>query len=315
MKNILLVLFSIISLSVFGQQNAVNSSAFGHVKSYSVQATVAGVTGSNPYQVTLNAKPNLTGLASMSLANMAVGDLMFSSSNGIYEITAVSGSVATAQLINDPLELGIDVPPSGDVVITRPTGECGVVSSYVADGLLGISFPLQWSIINYNENRTDSCTVALDGGDSPNRFEVTQTAHGFAVLEGVTHTGGLWSQADTTVIANGLVTEVIDANTFVVTKTGYVEIPAHGKTVGDVHYVPDTAGTDNTIRFEGNTQELYQSVTADIISVNVGDRYRNTESAVVTRDATFPNPAFGILHVLLPSGDLYKSDGSIWIQQ
>jgi hypothetical protein len=81
-------------------------------------------------------------------------------------------------------------------------------------------------------------------------FDVNQTAHGFAVLNGIYHNGTTWvkalADADTT-LSTHIVTEVIDADNFVAANFGKYTVPAHGKTVGEHYFLSQLTAGDSTI--------------------------------------------------------------------
>ncbi|MEM6698643.1 MAG: hypothetical protein AAF599_09630, partial [Bacteroidota bacterium] len=171
MKHILIVFFTLLcSLSAVAQiQTAQNSPVKGYNASFFTQAAAGGFTdnGSGSFTGTLNPLPELTGYFSFSLDNLQVGDILISGgSTGIYEITAINTPGTNPnidiQLLQDLSDLpepmfGFPASPSDPISIARPTGNCGLIPSYVfaSTGLDGRTKAL---IENYNMNRQDECS-------------------------------------------------------------------------------------------------------------------------------------------------------------
>jgi len=105
------------------------------------------------------------------------------------------------------------------------------------------------TIMHSKVNGRDTLTFASTGGSGGSgevvQKEVTQTAHGFVVKQPVYISGGVYVAAintsATTAEAVGVVTEVVDVNTFVLTTHGYVDTLS-GMTQDTVYYVPPSAG-------------------------------------------------------------------------
>lgn len=91
--------------------------------------------------------------------------------------------------------------------------------------------------------------TSLGGGGTS--FKYTQAAHGFAVGEGIYHNGtsfvkGQANNGDT--LAYFVVTEVVDANTFVAADFGRVEVSktSHGYAAGEFYFLSETTAGEAT---------------------------------------------------------------------
>ncbi len=80
---------------------------------------------------------------------------------------------------------------------------------------------------------------------------VTQTAHGFSVKQPVYHDGTNWkaaqANADATV-AQAIITQVVDTNTFVITTHGVATITGHGLTVGSYYYLDQASSAITPVK-------------------------------------------------------------------
>ncbi|CAL9956717.1 hypothetical protein VPHD479_0019 [Vibrio phage D479] len=107
--------------------------------------------------------------------------------------------------------------------------------------------------------------------------EVSQTAHGFALLQPVVYNGTQWivadnSSADTT--AQAVVTEIVDVNTFRAQVSGIAEIPSHGLTVGDYYWLGASGSLDITQPTTGIIQEVLRVFDTDLIHINLGQAFQ-----------------------------------------
>lgn len=113
---------------------------------------------------------------------------------------------------------------------------------------------------------------------------VTQIAHGFTVKQAVYWTGTAWALAiasSATTPALGIVTSVIDANTFVVTFSGKVTVTGHGLTLNNYYWLDQaTAGLANiTQPVSGYVQELLFVRDANTLQITVGQMFSVALSA------------------------------------
>lgn len=113
---------------------------------------------------------------------------------------------------------------------------------------------------------------------------VTQTAHGFAVLNAIYWTGAAWAKAlanVSTTAALGIVTQVIDANNFVVTFSGKVTVAGHGLTLSNYYWLDQTtAGLANTAQpISGLVQELLFVRDANTLQILIGQMFSVALSA------------------------------------
>lgn len=92
--------------------------------------------------------------------------------------------------------------------------------------------------------------LLVDGIDIPEPSQsgntqdtITQNSHGFTVLDPLfVNSSGTWilsNVSDEDSVHMGIVTEIINSNTFIITYSGITEQTAHGYTIGSVYYVQD----------------------------------------------------------------------------
>jgi len=273
MKNILILFLFLFSASIYAQteQDAVNSEVRGHDVSFYAAASCGAFTGSNPYTGQLTSKSNQTGVSSFVLSNAVIGDIMITSS-GIYEITATDNAAnptITVQLINNPLLLGFAFAPTGDCAVIRPTSQ-GLLPSYVADGVNGLSFNIEAFIGNFNANQIDAKLSDVSLTET-----ITQAAHGFSVLDLLGDNNGTYVQGDTSFIVtsggtaiSAMVTEVVDVNTFKLIRTpSVVTVTAHGLSIDSLYYVSDGAQATKD-EFDRQIQYVYKPLDANTILWN-----------------------------------------------
>ncbi len=110
----------------------------------------------------------------------------------------------------------------------------------------------------------------VDESQQANTKYVLQTAHGFALGDAIARDAGSYFLADANVatrLAEGVVSEVVDANQFVLTLSGDMDWPAHGLTLDAVYYVSATAlGGISLNPAQGNGQ--FTQGIIDVFSAN-----------------------------------------------
>jgi hypothetical protein len=116
--------------------------------------------------------------------------------------------------------------------------------------------------------------LAPVGGAGGTTIDITQTAHGFAVGNGVRHNGTSWVKGMSdlaTTTSTFVVTEIKSANRFVAYQFGRVEITAHGFTVGEFYFQSNsTAGlATSTEPTSGFSNPLFFVESANFIQVMV----------------------------------------------
>lgn len=108
-------------------------------------------------------------------------------------------------------------------------------------------------------------------GGSASIASISQTAHGFSVLDCLYHDGSGWqlAQADNiTTTALCVVVSIIDVDRFLICFTGRIEVPAHGLSVGQWYYLSSTTagGLSVTVPSAISQPMLYvESVTLLVI--------------------------------------------------
>ena len=103
----------------------------------------------------------------------------------------------------------------------------------------------------------DSSTFLAAAGKT--EWEVTQTSHGFSVLDVIYSNTGTWVKAkadNPETLGLGIVTEVVDGNTFKASLSGYYEATSHGLTVDEFYYLSDTVAGGLTSTEPDNSQPV-----------------------------------------------------------
>jgi len=97
--------------------------------------------------------------------------------------------------------------------------------------------------------------------------KVTAIAHTFTVGQLVYLDAlDIWQLAqadDEATFKDGIISQVIDVDTFVVVYSGIVEWTAHGYTIGDIHYLSDTAPGGNQTTIPANAQIAFDVMDID----------------------------------------------------
>lgn len=122
---------------------------------------------------------------------------------------------------------------------------------------------------------TDGALTEVGGaGAGGTSIEINETAHGFAVGDGIYHDGTNWLEAqadDGTTLAQFVVTEVVDVDNVVAYQFGQVTITSHGFTVGEYYFLDATvAGTPTaTEPSSGYSCPLFYVLDANTLIINV----------------------------------------------
>ncbi len=110
----------------------------------------------------------------------------------------------------------------------------------------------------------------VDEKQTSNTTYVSQTAHGFSVGDPIARDTGSYFLADASVatrLAEGVVSEVVDANEFALTLSGDMEWTGHGLTLDAVYYVSATTpGAISLNPAQGNGE--YTQAIIDVFSAN-----------------------------------------------
>jgi Major tropism determinant N-terminal domain len=120
---------------------------------------------------------------------------------------------------------------------------------------------------------------------------ITQAAHGFAPLAPVYHNGTAWALAradSANTVASGIVSAVVDANNFVLTMAGMIDLTAHGLTVGHWYWLSQaTAGVmTSTQPSTGIAHSLAFVPTANTVLVKIGQAVQQgTGATLLSPDA------------------------------
>ena len=110
-----------------------------------------------------------------------------------------------------------------------------------------------------------------------NRTVVYQAAHGFTVNQVLSRNAGAWVLANANVATAGavcVVTEVLDADHFVTRTEGWVDVGAHGLSVGQVYYLSATTPGALSLNPSGYAQRVLRvtGATEYVIQFSEADR-------------------------------------------
>jgi len=124
----------------------------------------------------------------------------------------------------------------------------------------------------YRDSTTTEILTLAGQGDT--QITITETAHGFSRDDFVGESGGSWAKAiadGVGPLADGVVSAVIDADTFVLTVIGAVKLTGHawGSAVVQLYLSQSTAGAaTSTAPTTGLSQQVATVVDANRIFVN-----------------------------------------------
>jgi hypothetical protein len=125
-------------------------------------------------------------------------------------------------------------------------------------------------IRRFNDLTTTEILRLAGQGDT--QIVITESAHGFAVGDFVGESSGTWSKAiadGVGVLSSGVVSTVIDVDTFVLTTVGAVKIASHGWSAGPLYLDQSTAGdATSSSPVTGIRQQVALAVDTDNIIVN-----------------------------------------------
>jgi len=119
-------------------------------------------------------------------------------------------------------------------------------------------------------NQGKELKTLVDQSSGKTEWEVTQAAHGFSVLDVVYVSTGTWAKAkadNTETLGLGVVTEVIDTNTFKASLSGFYEASAHGLTVDEFYYLSDSIAGGLTSTEPDNSQPVLYVVDANNVLI------------------------------------------------
>lgn len=315
-KHYLLLCFLLLGFSIQAQiKTASNSSAKGYNPSFFTHADVIGTSdlGSEQYAVTLSNRSELVGHFQYLASNSQIGDIMIDPNGGIYEIISGSFPTFTVQLLNDPSDLPepyFDFPaaPTSPVNIARPIEPCGNLPDYAFLGA-GIDSRLSVIVSNYNNNVLRDC-AAMKGGSSGSyvRDTIIEPQNTKSLLDIVYYdAAGLVELADTSDFADGVVTEIIDADTYVVQAHGYFELDApHSLTIGNYYIAEGAAGQIVTGQQRDVVHPILRITGANTGTINIqrpnvlpeasDTSIVVTDSLTVVGEGTVQNPIQTIKH-------------------
>ena len=117
--------------------------------------------------------------------------------------------------------------------------------------------------------------------------KVTEVAHGFTVGQ-LVYLGplGLWHLAqadDETTFKDGMVTEIVDIDTFKVTHYGMIDAPAHGFTLDSTYYLSDTLAGGITL-VEPTDPLTFSQMTFEVVTA---DRLKIYDQVAIDNSAVF----------------------------
>lgn len=136
---------------------------------------------------------------------------------------------------------------------------------------------------------------------------ISQVTHGFSIGDLLYNNAGTWelAQADSAAkLAQGIVSEVIDADTFVLVLKGVTTWTAHGLTIGQIYYLD--ASTPNTLTTTSPTLSQGVLLPLSVDQVIFSSEYSNNEETVSTKGViTQASHGFS-------AGDLLYNNAGVW---
>lgn len=116
-----------------------------------------------------------------------------------------------------------------------------------------------------------SAEIATMAGVGSTSRTISQAGHGFAVKDWIAFTGSAWAKAQAVAgnpRCDGVVSLVVDADTFVLTATGAVTLRAHGYTPGPLYLSQGTPGAVvSALPASGIVQQVAVAISADDLIV------------------------------------------------
>lgn len=152
-----------------------------------------------------------------------------------------------------------------DISISPGTGDNVVIDNLIwpnADGTAN-------QVLSTDGSGTLYWATAGAGG-SDGSITIIQTAHGFSVLDAIRYTGSAWTEAqanDEDTTALGVVTEVVNANTFKYAITGRFDVGTHGLTVDQWYFLDDVTAGNLVLNAPDLEQPLVYVESSTIVSI------------------------------------------------
>ncbi len=155
---------------------------------------------------------------------------------GIMKVTTATGIISS-------LAIPLTVANGGTGLTTFTTAYATVIAGTTATGALQVTAP---GTAGYVLTSNGAAAVPTYQPSSGGAKKITQAGHGFAVEDVLYLNGATWTKARADAVGTaeviGMVSEVVDANTFVITTSDYIS-GLSGKTPGGVYFLSDvTAG-------------------------------------------------------------------------
>lgn len=119
-------------------------------------------------------------------------------------------------------------------------------------------------------NSTNAGTQTKSANSGNTESKITQGSHGFSVLDCVRHDGTQWTKAradSQQTVAHGVVVEVIDTDTFILSITGRYVVEGHGLVVNSWYFLSDDTFGGITNVEPGISQPIVFAEDADKIVV------------------------------------------------
>ena len=142
------------------------------------------------------------------------------------------------------------------------------------------------------DNSNNIIEIGGGGGAGGSTSDITQSSHGFAVKDAISHNGSAWVKAQanaSSTLALGIVTAVADSNNFTIAQSGRFELSSHGLTVGQWYYLSAAAAGGLVTTEPAISQPIIYVESANFVYVY---QYRPTNllingtSAIVPGDNT-----------------------------
>lgn len=116
-----------------------------------------------------------------------------------------------------------------------------------------------------------TCFRSCDDKGNPNKITVKKAGHGFSKLEAIRHDGTSYVRAladNATTMADYVVVEIIDADTFCIQNRGRAIVNNHGLTPGQTYYLSDTTLGLISDTAGGIEQAVLKAIDGNIVEIH-----------------------------------------------
>ncbi len=201
-----------------------------------------------------------------------------------FAVAVTGGAPSTLYGVNITASDGSEVLSDGSPVTSLTTDGSGNFSSS-AWKLISGTLNLDSVVVHLtlSAQTYDSNTVLVLGENTAISKTVTQTSHGFAVKDVLKYASSTYAKAKADTAANaqvvGIVTKVIDANTFILTMAGYSSLFT-GLTANTRYYLDASTAGALTATAPAISVSILDAVSTTAGIVNIGSVGSSSVSAV-----------------------------------